>query len=97
MSIEAEKPDQTPQLALAARASNRQRLQYKITPSPDSLMTLKSIGGQLQALGELFEAIAKDHGEKVLVGLAGIAMDQSDGSITFDVLVLPLIRDKKKP
>ena len=84
-------------VALVARAGTAQRLKYRITPQPGSLMSAKGIGGQLTALADLMETLAKeDGGPRVHVLVPTITTDPADGSVCFDLLVCPNAEDMQR-
>ncbi len=76
-------------MQLAARVGVEQRVQYVVTPQANALMTAESLGGQLSSLSKLFAQLADADGYKVKTMIGGIAM-REDGSIAFDLIIMPL-------
>lgn len=72
-----------------------QKISYKVTPRPGALMRARLLGGQLQALADLMLALGDEEkdGLKFETFVADISMDD-DGSITFDLAVLPEVPDE---
>ncbi len=76
-------------MEIVARIGSEQRLQYVVTPLPDSLLPADSLGGQLVALSDLFAALGEKDGCKLKTMVAGISMG-INGAISFELLILPL-------
>jgi hypothetical protein len=73
---------------LIAKIGTDQKLRYRVTPQPNSLLSAESLGGQLSVLSDLFAELGKKDGVPLKTFVSQIAMHE-DGSIEFELAILP--------
>lgn len=81
--------------ALAARISHDQKMTYRVTPQPGVMMTAQAVGGQLVALGDLLRSIAQEEDTRKWRTAVSRIVTNDDGSMEFDLIILPEIDDVK--
>lgn len=77
---------------LVAKLGGKQRMQYRITPMPGALLPAGSLGGQLSALADLFQALGKQDGLNLKTLVSDIHMEH-DGSISFELYIIPAVEN----
>lgn len=87
---------ETPARMLVAHIGKEQRIGYRITPSPNSLLPADSLGGQLTALAQLFAELGKQDGQPLKTLVHSICMEE-DGSVKFDLVIVPLASPPEPP
>lgn len=85
----------TPKLGFVLKElpPTKQRLRYRVSPAPGFLMSLRAIGGQMEALGRFLKSLAKEDGNRDYEALLLRAQTFTDGSLEFEVMLAP----KKTP
>lgn len=69
-----------------AALANDARFAFIIKPAPGQLMSAKAVGGTIAQMSKLYDAIAKDLGQKVHLLIEKIATDD-DGTIRVGFLI----------
>lgn len=82
-------------MAAVAVIPDKQRFKWRLVPgTPDALLNVETVGGTLKAVGALFRAFVKQDdpkGRKWTVSVVSARMDEADGSIEFELAVLPTV------
>lgn len=76
---------------LVATIGKEQRLKYKLTPLPGSLLPADSLGGQMVALADLFNALGTKDGQPLKTLVSSIRTAE-DGAIEFELVIVPLAK-----
>lgn len=66
--------------------ADKSRVSFTITPNPGELLSTKSVGGSIEALGGLFGAVGKELGVKTATLIERITTAE-DGTIKVDLVL----------
>jgi hypothetical protein len=69
---------------------SEQRLSYRVRPNDGGFLTAAAVGGQIEAIADLLERIAKkDNPDQKWQVAITAAYTEADGSLNFELLLAP--------